>query len=452
MWGMHTIVPWSPWTSAEQPEISAIHRLHDEREVVALIGTPLTGPRGRFGIVGIPSRSIRLQPDNSPLSSLLGSRSGKFRIIALGYELGRPWVQLPVTPAPRGQPPGMFFEFDSVLVVDHLLHRWAVLGDPSDVNERFIRKITSPLSSNPAPCGTAVLHPLTSDALHETRIRAAKEHIAAGNIYQANIARRLKVIGDINAVGAVTALSSLNPVAHGSYIRTDNFELVSNTMETLLNLHPRSRLIESFPIKGTCRRLPHESPEDPIPQRLVATPKERAEHVMIVDLVRNDLGKICVPGTIKVPTLMGLEGYQGVWHGVSTVQGELQPHQQLIDALRALFPGGSITGAPKRRAIEIINELEEEPRGFYTGSIGMIAPDGHASFSILIRTLIKDNEGWSLSVGGGIVADSKPEREITETWEKVAVFRDLMKSPGSAQASVSSESKSANRLISKVAS
>ena len=155
---------------------------------------------------------------------------------------------------------------------------------------------------------------------------------------------------------------------------------------------------------------------------------------MIVDLVRNDLGRVCIPGSVRVPKLMNIEGFRGVWHGISTVEGRLCEHQKLSDLVSALFPGGSITGAPKRRSMELIQEIEQEPRGFYTGSIGLLTPNGRLSMSILIRTLIHDSDGWSVSVGGGIVADSEAEREILETWEKVSVFNSILGNKSEADA------------------
>jgi anthranilate/para-aminobenzoate synthase component I len=139
--------------------------------------------------------------------------------------------------------------------------------------------------------------------------------------------------------------------------------------------------------------------------------------------VRNDLGRGALPGSVSVPAPFAIEPYPGVWHGVSTVRATLAPQETLGALVGALFPGGSITGAPKRRAIEILRELEGVPRGAYTGSLGVVFPDGSATFSILIRTLVRDASGWSLGVGGGIVWDSTPERELAETWAKVAVFQ-----------------------------
>jgi anthranilate/para-aminobenzoate synthase component I len=215
-------------------------------------------------------------------------------------------------------------------------------------------------------------------------------------------------------------------VAHSAYLKTGELEVLSNTMETLLTYEPDERLAQSFPIKGTRARSSQEPANLENAHLLKNHPKERAEHVMIVDLVRNDLGRVCVPGSVRVPNLMDVQGFRGVWHGVSTVEGRLCENQSLADLVAAVFPGGSITGAPKRRSMEIIQNIEEQARGFYTGSIGLLTPSGRLSMSILIRTLIHDEDGWSVSVGGGIVADSEADREIIETWEKVSVFNQIL--------------------------
>ena len=204
-----------------------------------------------------------------------------------------------------------------------------------------------------------------------------------------------------------------------AWLRAGETEVLSNTMETLLEYDPETRLASSYPIKGTQPRIE----EDQTPPPLDLIPKERAEHVMIVDLIRNDLGRICEPGTVRVPSLLGIEGYRGVWHGVSKVEGKVREDVSSYDMLAALFPGGSITGAPKRKAVEVLAGLEPEPRGFYTGTIGVLWPDGRISASILIRTLVHDNEGWSMNVGGGIVIDSVAERELDEMDEKSAAVK-----------------------------
>ena len=229
-------------------------------------------------------------------------------------------------------------------------------------------------------------------------------------------------------------LAQVNPVAHSAYIRGLGVELLSNSMETLLDYDPHHRYARSRPIKGTLGRPTEAANDSEGARHLQADPKERAEHVMIVDLVRNDLGRLCTPGSIRVSKMMQAEPFRGLWHGVSTVEGVLAPQHSPGALLQTVFPGGSITGAPKRRAMQIIRSIEEEARGFYTGSICVIWPDGRLSASILIRTLVHDQRGWSLSVGGGIVADSIPQREVAETWHKVGVFREVLEQNPKGQA------------------
>jgi len=268
--------------------------------------------------------------------------------------------------------------------------------------------------------------PTVSDAEHAQRLAQVQEAIAAGEIYQANLTRQMQVEGELHAAAALTKLAAHNPVPHAAWLRFGNLDVVSSSMETLLRFDADTRIAESYPIKGTCARHSNPDTHAHAAQTLRADPKEQAEHVMIVDLVRNDLGKLAVPGGVNVPVLMGIEPYRGVWHGVSTVRAKLPAHYHAGHALEALFPGGSIVGAPKRRAVTLLQEIEQTPRGFYTGSIGVITPEGHAMFSILIRTLVRDATGWHLGVGGGIVADSHAAREIAEMGEKIAVFETVL--------------------------
>jgi len=174
--------------------------------------------------------------------------------------------------------------------------------------------------------------------------------------------------------------------------------------------------VETRPIKGTRPRTGHPQNDTAVSQQLLSSEKDRAENVMIVDLMRNDLSRICCDDSIEVTQLCGLEKYQSVFHLVSVIRGQLRPDQDAFDALLATFPGGSITGAPKVRAMEIIAELEPTTRGAYCGSIGYIGVDGNADFNILIRTITAKEGFWQFPVGGGLVAQSTPELEYQETW------------------------------------
>ena len=412
-------------------ELRVAQNLADHPNLVCLPGSREAGSRGRLGLVGLPTRVHALSPSATAVARAIDAKPPNcWRVVLLGYELGAPGVFLPAESAPRGQPTGLVCDLETALLVDHgrgTTQIWQSPKTDSTARERLeaaLRATPPPLA--PAANAAPALEPVVDDATHSQRIRACLEHIAAGDIYQANLSRRLRLTSPVAGLSLLAQLARHNPVAHSAYLRIQGqshpFELVSNTMETLLTFDASTGTASSYPIKGTRGRHANPDADAQAARALAADPKERAEHVMIVDLVRNDLGKVCAPGSVWVPQLMGIEGYRGVWHGVSEVQGRLAANQSPGSLLESLFPGGSITGAPKRRAMEIIRELEAGPRGAYTGSIALVAPNGDISCSILIRTLVADAEGWSLNVGGGIVADSRPEREIQETWEKVSVF------------------------------
>ena len=193
MWGLPTLIPWTAIDGQQSLEIWALNQLSEEAELVGLIRTPLGGPRGRFGVVGSPTRSTPLLPDGSNLPEALSQSPNHLKVVGLGYDLGRSWARLSTRLAPRNQPSGLVFDLESALIVDHTLQRWMVAGTPGPTAERRLRALSTPQRSA-APlrsCGHATLHPLVSDQIHGQRIRQTHQHIAAGDIYQANIARRL---------------------------------------------------------------------------------------------------------------------------------------------------------------------------------------------------------------------------------------------------------------------
>ena len=383
---------------------------------VALPSAP-EAPRGRLGLFAEVTRAIRLS-DPQELEPLLESQRSRPSIFLLGYELGRAWLNLPSVEAPRGQPLGLFLELGECIELDGVTKQLKPYGSHS------YPKVSSKPSK--VEYESICWEKITSDASHSDGIHKVHEAIKRGDIYQANLTRRYKLHGQFDTQDLFSKLLASNPVGHMAWVRADSVEILSNTMETLLEFDPSTRLAASFPIKGTQPRQDQEHTPPP----LDVIPKERAEHVMIVDLIRNDLGKVCVPGTVQVPSLLGIEGYKGVWHGVSRVEGIVRPDASLYELIAALFPGGSITGAPKRRSVEILSNLESEARGFYTGSIGIVWPDKRVSASILIRTLVRDDDGWSLNVGGGIVIDSVAERELQEMQEKASAIRTALETLG----------------------
>lgn len=255
------------------------------------------------------------------------------------------------------------------------------------------------------------LVPEGSAADHRRAVERALAYIAAGDIYQVNVAQRFRAEGRTDAVALFATLQSLHPVPFGAYLDTGAGVLVSNSPECFLRLDGRQ--VATFPIKGTRPRAAGAAADRAQERALAVDPKELAEHVMIVDLERNDLGRVCAIGSVAVRDLLHVESFPSLHHLVSEVRGELRPGVGLAALLRATFPGGSITGAPKVRAMEIIDEIEPCGRGFYTGAIGLVG-SGWARWNIAIRTAFVTPGALVYHSGGGIVADSDPRREYDE--------------------------------------
>lgn len=255
------------------------------------------------------------------------------------------------------------------------------------------------------------------------RVRAAQEHIAAGDIYQANLSRawRLELADPRDAARVYPALRAANPAPFAACATWRGHSILSSSPERLLRIGGRD--ISTRPIAGTrARQVAKEGGSAQQDLRdaaeLVQHPKERAEHVMLIDLERNDLGRVCEAGSVRVDEYMVTESYAHVHHIVSNVRGRLRAGTTAVDAIRALFPGGTITGCPKVRCMQIIAGLEGRGRGAYTGSLGWLGTDGDADFNILIRTLTQHGAHLELRAGAGIVADSDPGRELEETRAK----------------------------------
>ena len=255
-------------------------------------------------------------------------------------------------------------------------------------------------------------------------IRRGIEYICAGDVFQVNLAQRLLYPARHDACSLYLRLRQRNPATFAGYFDLGAFQIASASPERFLSL--RGRQVETRPIKGTCQRYGNPEADLFAAGNLRESEKDRAENVMIVDLLRNDLSRVCQPDSIRVTDLCRLEVYQYVQHLVSAVVGQSAPGRSPLDVIRAAFPGGSITGAPKVRAMEIIQELEPNARGAYCGSLGYLGFDGTLDLSILIRTITAGRGWWQMPVGGGIVAQSIPDREYEETWHKaVGLLRSL---------------------------
>jgi len=338
--------------------------------------------------------------------------------------------------------------FDVVLALDHVEHRaWLISqGFPeTDPARRMARArqridqfrtwLTEPpaairgrslLASIPkgelAPChpvpGPTGLVSNFSPPQYLDAVQKAIDYIHAGDVFQVNLAQRLLLPAASASLSLYLKLRQCNSATFAAWMNGGDWQIASASPERFLSV--QGRQVEARPIKGTRRRTAWVEADLFAGDELRASEKDRAENVMIVDLLRNDLSRVCQPDSVRVTQLCGLEMFQFVQHLVSAVTGTLRPECTPIDLVRAAFPGGSITGAPKVRAMEIIAELEPTARGPYCGSIGYLGFDGWLDLSILIRTVTACRGWWQFPVGGGIVAQSDPQREYEETWHKAA--------------------------------
>ena len=299
------------------------------------------------------------------------------------------------------------------LVFDHAEENWFELGSLSQrrmVGSPFNVKSPRKLQFESGMSGADFCD----------KVRTAQDYIAAGDIYQVNLSHRFtaKVGPDFDNFRLYRSLRDRSPAPYSAFICEEDREVLSSSPEQFLSLSGRS--IRTRPIKGTRPRFRVREKDEKSAYDLLTSTKEVAELIMITDLERNDLGQICEFGTVEATELLKLERFAQVFHLVSTVEGTLREEVDAISALRACFPGGSITGAPKKRAREIIEELEPVKRGLYTGAIGCFGFNGESRFNIAIRTAIREGETLHFHVGAGIVADSDPEKEWEETLHKAA--------------------------------
>jgi para-aminobenzoate synthetase component 1 len=293
---------------------------------------------------------------------------------------------------------------------DHLKAFPADLADSSD--EDAEEPAAAPIDFRPQ---------MTRDTF-ERMVSKAKDYIAAGDIYQVCLSHPFRACTSADPWMFYERLRRISPAPQSAFLSLGGTTVASSSPELFLDFN--GRLVETRPIKGTRPRRADQEADWSKIRELATSPKEMAELVMITDMERNDLGSVCEYGSVKVPELLALERYNQVFHLVSRVRGRLRDDVGPVEALQACFPGGSISGAPKKRALEIISELEPHPRGIYTGAIGYFGFDGRSSFSIAIRTAVFEEGMASFHVGAGIVADSDPHREWLETWDKAAGLLD----------------------------
>jgi anthranilate synthase component 1 len=256
-------------------------------------------------------------------------------------------------------------------------------------------------------------------------VNRAKQYIAAGDIFQANLSRGWSFEVQLPAAEVYARLARTNPAPFAGSVRWGDRWIISSSPERLLSV--RDGIVSTRPIAGTRPRSAETVQDLRLSAELLANQKERAEHIMLIDLERNDLGRVCEPGSVEVTEMMVIESYAHVHHIVSNVRGRLRPDITPGMAIRSVFPGGTITGCPKVRCMEIIAELEASPRGAYTGSFGYLNRDGSMDLNILIRTMVLRDSALQLRAGAGIVADSEAEAELDETRAKARGLLEALK-------------------------
>ncbi len=357
----------------------------------------------------------------------------------LSYDLNR-WIERLPPPQPSGQtvPEMMWFGMKTVVLVDHLEQRsWVIsLVDPHSPSSLARREARAALERTMAtlatPSAPALAHPLcasrpiptSTPREFETMVARTLAHVRAGDIFQANVSQRFTMPWDGAVVALYGALRSVNPSPFACFLSWEDLSVVSCSPERLVRVHDGR--ISTRPIAGTRPRGATPDADAINSLELLLSEKERAEHIMLVDLERNDLGRVCRAGSVSVDELMGLEAYSHVIHIVSEITGMVRRGVDAVDVIHAVFPGGTITGCPKVRCMEILRELEPVARGLYTGSLGYLGFDGTMDLNIAIRTMVIQGRQLSFHVGAGIVADSDPTREYHETLAKAGALMEAL--------------------------
>lgn len=347
----------------------------------------------------------------------------------IGYDLSAYIEKLPRIARRDRNIPALWLDWiDLTAVYDHQRHILTLASlNPRDNLahwEKSIRQVL--LEPLPEPNTEAVPspQPLMQQQSFEQRVCRIKDYISSGDIYQANLSVRFDTHCKLSAEDLYQRLRRINPSPFAALLRTPDVEIISASPERLVLL--QNGVAETRPIAGTRPRGANTYEDARLKRELLDNPKERAEHIMLLDLERNDLGKVCQASTVAVNELMVLEHYSHVTHIVSNVQGRLRNDIGPFALLRAVFPGGTITGVPKKRCMEIIEELEPVGRGTYTGSAGYVSVTGNMDFNILIRTFQKFGDALTYQVGAGIVADSDPTREWQECLHKGQALRQAL--------------------------
>jgi anthranilate/para-aminobenzoate synthase component I len=323
-----------------------------------------------------------------------------------------------------------FVRYGAVIAVDALRGTTEINAEDRELREAAEQLVAaaperSDLTAPPLPEGpfgidqlrACGLKPVTDPDDYRQLVAEAREQIAAGRFFELCLSQEFRAATTASGVELQTLLRAANPAPMSAYLRLGELEVLCSSPERLVAVSA-SGAVETRPIKGTRPRASDPAADRHLAEALAASPKDRAENTMIVDLARNDLGRVCLTGSVCVPEFCVVESYASVHHLVSTVRGQIAPGIGPVDVVGACFPAGSMTGAPKVEAMKAIAEMEATPRGIFSGAIGWIGDDGALDLNVVIRTLIKQGELVSLHTGGAVTFDSDPDAEFAETMDK----------------------------------
>jgi anthranilate synthase component 1 len=360
----------------------------------------------------------------------------------LGYETARHFERLPVAAgAPPPMPESAFLRADDLAVFDHVTRRLKLLTihrpDREDyesavgrIDEMERRLASDQVAAYARGADGTRWESNVTKGQYEAMVDAAREHILAGDAFQIVVSQRFRKPLEASAFDVYRCLRAINPSPYMYYLSLGgDRHVVGTSPEKLIQVE--GKRVETRPLAGTRRRGADPDEDARLEKELLSDLKERAEHVMLVDLGRNDVGRVARPGTVNVDRLMEVERYSHVMHISSTVSGQLRDGCTSLDALRAAFPAGTVSGAPKIRAMEVIAELEPDQRGVYAGSLGYVSFGGNLDMAITLRTVVVADGFAYVQAGAGVVADSRPEREFEETLEKAgAMFKAIEMAEG----------------------
>lgn len=410
----------------------------DTRITINETGTIISRPEGRTTLVTgehetNPLASLKSLLDSyqidggADLPPLLGGIVGY-----ISYDMVRHFERLPDTSQDRlGLPSSMLYLIDTLLVFDHVQHRLQLitLAEPDNRADAvrclnlLKEALESPLAHKAVEGVGQGVEPESNFTQEDfcKSVNEIKEHIASGDVYQLVLSQRLTGRTEADPFAIYRALRMLNPSPYLFYLDFDETKLIGSSPEALVTLSGRDAKVR--PIAGTRPRGNDTEHDRRLAAELLADEKERAEHVMLVDLGRNDLGRCCEVGSVKVTEFMEIERFSHVMHMTSTVKGTLRKDLNQFDLFRAAFPAGTVTGAPKIRAMQLLDGLENQRRGPYAGAVGYFSLSGDMDWCIAIRTIVMKGSTYHLQAGAGVVADSIPEREFDETRHKLAALR-----------------------------